>query len=112
MKTEREIALTIFDGERCITTLEDLEAAAKAIHQKAVREQQTSAHPSTLSAEIESRKTLLNAQSQPDGTTASCMTTPVTFPARPINGGKLELAPPKRGLWFAEPKFSLVTWSR
>ena len=30
----------------------------------------------------------------------------LTFPARPIQGGRLELAPPKRGLWFAEPKLN------
>jgi ATP-dependent DNA ligase len=30
----------------------------------------------------------------------------VTYPARPIQGGRLELAPPKRGLWYAEPKFN------
>src|SRR5438094_7826352 len=34
------------------------------------------------------------------------MITPITFPARPINGGRLELAPPKRGQWFAEPKYN------
>ena len=36
------------------------------------------------------------------------MTAPplLTFPARPIQGGRLELAPPKRGLWFAEPKLN------
>ena len=36
------------------------------------------------------------------------MTTPslLTFPARPIQGGRLDLAPPKRGLWFAEPKLN------
>ena len=36
------------------------------------------------------------------------MTVPplLTFPARPIQGGRLELAPPKRGLWFAEPKLN------
>ena len=36
------------------------------------------------------------------------MTTPslLTFPARPIQGGRLELAPPKRGLWYAEPKLN------
>ena len=36
------------------------------------------------------------------------MTSPplLTFPARPIQGGRLELAPPKRGLWFAEPKLN------
>ena len=31
---------------------------------------------------------------------------PPTYPARPINGGKLELARPKRGEWYAEPKFN------
>ncbi len=30
----------------------------------------------------------------------------ITFPARPIQGGRLELAPPKRGLWYAEPKLN------
>ena len=36
------------------------------------------------------------------------MTVPplLTFPARPIQGGRLDLAPPKRGLWFAEPKLN------
>jgi ATP-dependent DNA ligase len=31
---------------------------------------------------------------------------PITFPARPVNGGRLELAPPKRGEWSAEPKLN------
>ena len=31
---------------------------------------------------------------------------PITYPARPIQGGRLELAPPKRGLWFVEPKLN------
>jgi ATP-dependent DNA ligase len=30
----------------------------------------------------------------------------ITYPARPIQGGRLELAPPKRGLWYAEPKYN------
>jgi len=35
------------------------------------------------------------------------MTPPlITYPARPIQGGRLELAPPKRGLWYAEPKLN------
>ncbi len=37
MKTQ-EIVPTIFGGERCVTTLGDLEEIAKAIHLKAVRE--------------------------------------------------------------------------
>jgi len=32
----------------------------------------------------------------------------ITHPARPIQGGRLELAPPKRGLWYAEPKLNSV----
>ena len=30
----------------------------------------------------------------------------ISFPARPIQGGKLERAPKKTGLWFAEPKYN------
>lgn len=30
----------------------------------------------------------------------------LTYPARPINGGDLTLAPPKRGTWFYEPKLN------
>ena len=66
MKTE--IVLSIFGGERCVTTLEDLEAVAHAIHQKAVRESETSAHPSTLGAEIEGQISPINAESGPSKT--------------------------------------------
>ena len=31
---------------------------------------------------------------------------PITFPARPLNGGRLEFAPAKRGEWSAEPKLN------
>ena len=31
---------------------------------------------------------------------------PPTYPARPINGGGLELAPPKPGQWRYEPKYN------
>jgi ATP-dependent DNA ligase len=31
---------------------------------------------------------------------------PTTFPARPINGGPLELALPKPGHWYYEPKYN------
>jgi hypothetical protein len=30
----------------------------------------------------------------------------ITYPVRSIQGGRLELAPPKRGLWYAEPKLN------
>ncbi len=30
----------------------------------------------------------------------------ITYPARPIQGGRLDLAPPKRGRWYAEPKLN------
>ena len=65
MKTNEPIVLSIFGGERCVTTLEDLEAAASAIHSKAVRESETSANPSTLGAEIEGQIRLINAESGP-----------------------------------------------
>ena len=63
MKTE--LVLSIFGGERCVTTLEDLEAAAHAIHSKAVRESETSANPSTLGAEIEGQIRMINEQCGP-----------------------------------------------
>jgi ATP-dependent DNA ligase len=31
---------------------------------------------------------------------------PPTYPARPMNGGRLELAPPKPGQWWYEPKYN------
>ena len=68
MKTDTPIVLTIFGGERCVVSLDDLEAAAKAIHQKAVRESETSAHPSTLGAEIEGQIRVINAKSDPSET--------------------------------------------
>ena len=66
MKTE--IVLSIFGGERCVTTLEDLESVAHAINSKAIRESATSAHPSTLGAEIEGQISPINEQSGPSKT--------------------------------------------
>ncbi len=34
------------------------------------------------------------------------MTTPITYPARPINGGPMERALPKNGVWKYEPKYN------
>jgi hypothetical protein len=31
---------------------------------------------------------------------------PITYPARPMNGGSLEIALPKTGEWFYEPKYN------
>jgi len=70
MKTNAPIVLTIFGNERCVVMLDDLEAAAKAIHQKAVRERETSPQPSTRGAEIEGQIRVLNAQSGPSETEA------------------------------------------
>ena len=70
MKTDTPIILTIFGNERCVVSLDDLEAAAKAIHQRTVRESETSAHPSTLGAEIEGQIRLINEQSGPSETEA------------------------------------------
>ena len=90
MKTE-PIVLTIFGNERCVVSLDDLEAAAKAIHQKAVRDctarerissnrgaeaakpprqSETSAHPSTLGAEIEGQIRVISVKSGPSETEA------------------------------------------
>ena len=65
------------DGGRCITTRAVLERAARALAEKAAARERGEEVPSLL-----------------------------TYPARPIQGGRLELAPPKRGLWFAEPKYN------
>ena len=62
MKTNAPIVLTIFGDERCVVMLDALEAAAHAIHSKAVRERETSAHPSTLGAEIEGQIRVINEQ--------------------------------------------------
>jgi hypothetical protein len=70
MKTDAPIVLTIFGNERCVVLLDDLEAAAKAIHSRAVREAEMSAHPSTLGAEIEGQIRPINAQSDPSETEA------------------------------------------
>lgn len=65
MKTSEPIVLTIFGNERCAVSLDDLEAAAHAIHTKAVRESETRVHPSTLDSEIEGQIRVLNAESAP-----------------------------------------------
>ena len=70
MKTSEPIVLTIFGGESCVVSLDDLEAAAKAIHLRAVRESETSAHPSTLGAEIEGHIRVINEKSGPSKTEA------------------------------------------
>ena len=70
MKTNAPIVLTIFGNERCVVMLDDLEAAANAIHQKAVREWETSAQPSPFGAEIEGQIRLINEKSGPSETEA------------------------------------------
>ncbi|MEO6750203.1 MAG: hypothetical protein ABIP85_00355 [Chthoniobacteraceae bacterium] len=91
MKTE-PIVLKIFGNERCVVSLDDLEAAARAIHQRTFRDctarerissnrgaeaaksperqSETSANPSTLGAEIESQIRMINAKSGPSETEA------------------------------------------
>ncbi len=59
----------------------------------------TPAPTSTLGAGQTRQISPINAQN-------GAVPTPFTFPARPIQGGKLERAPKKTGLWFAEPKYS------
>ena len=65
MKTDDEIVLTIFGGERCVTTLADLEEIAKSIQSKAVRESETSANPSTLGGKLEGQISPINADFNP-----------------------------------------------
>jgi ATP-dependent DNA ligase len=38
--------------------------------------------------------------------TEAIVPNPPTYPARPIGGGRLELAPKKPGVWHAEPKYN------
>lgn len=71
------VTLPVFGAERCITTRAALEGAARRLAQKRQRQIEAAQPPPLL-----------------------------TYPARPIQGGRLELAPPKRGVWFAEPKFN------
>jgi len=71
------IVLSIFGGERCIATRAALEGAARRLAEKRQRQIEAAKPPALI-----------------------------TYPARPIQGGRLELAPPKRGVWFAEPKFN------
>ena len=68
MRTDAPIVLTIFGNERCVVLLDDLEAAATAIRQKAVRERETSGNPSTLGVKIEGQIRPINAQSGPSET--------------------------------------------
>ena len=72
------IVLSVFGGERCIATRAALEEAARRLAEKRQRQIEAAKPPSL----------------------------PITYPARPIQGGRLELAPPKRGVWFAEPKYN------
>ncbi len=67
MKTE-PIALTIFGSERCVVMLADHETAAKAVSEKAVREREMSAQPSTFGAEIYGQIRPINAESAPSET--------------------------------------------
>jgi len=76
MMSER-LVIPMPDGHRCVTTRAVLERAARALAEKAAARERSRQVPPLL-----------------------------TYPARPIQGGRLELAPPKRGVWFAEPKFN------
>ena len=70
MKTSEPMVLIIFGNERCVVSLDDVEAASKAIHQKAVRESEMHANPFTLGAELEGQIRLINAQYGPSETEA------------------------------------------
>jgi hypothetical protein len=59
----------------------------------------TPATISTLAADQTRQISPINAEN-------GAVPSPITFPARPIQGGKLDKAPKKTGLWFAEPKYN------
>jgi ATP-dependent DNA ligase len=56
-------------------------------------------HTATPAAKSARQSSLINAQS-------AAAPNPPTYPARPISGGRLELAPRKSGFWHAEPKYN------
>jgi len=76
MMNER-IVIPMPDGDRCVTTRATLERVVRSLAEKAESIERSRQVPPLL-----------------------------TYPARPIQGGRLELAPPKRGEWFSEPKFN------
>jgi ATP-dependent DNA ligase len=45
-------------------------------------------------------------QISPINAPTAAVPTPPTYPARPIGGGRLEIAPRKSGHWHAEPKYN------
>ncbi len=91
MKTDK-LTLTIFGNERCVTTTDALRTAAETASRKA----------GAISTPVDSQTrqiNLINAQSDSPQSA-------ITYPARPIGGGRLDLAPRKTGTWFAEPKYN------
>lgn len=76
MMSER-LVIPMPGGGRCVITRAALEEAPRALAEKASAVERSRQAPSLL-----------------------------TYPARPVQGGRLELAPPKRGEWCAEPKFN------
>ena len=54
---------------------------------------------STLGVGQTRQNSLINAQN-------GGVPSPISYPARPIQGGKLDRAPKKIGLWYAEPKYN------
>jgi hypothetical protein len=54
---------------------------------------------STLEVDQTRQKSLIN---EPNGGVPSL----ISYPARPLQGGKLDRAPKKTGLWYAQPKYN------
>ena len=84
--------IEVFQGERCVCDPLALRAAAETINHKAGG---IPYQPGSQTRQI----SLINAA-------PAAPVTPITYPARPIQGGKLDLAPRKIGIWFAEPKYN------
>ena len=88
----KPVVLGVFDGERCVCAPTALRTAAETISSKAGG---IPYQPGSQPRQIR----LINAA-------PSAPVSPITYPARPIQGGKLDLAPRKIGVWFAEPKYN------
>ena len=88
----KPVAIEVFHGERCVCDPAALRVAAETISRKA------GGIPYPPRSQTR-HSSLINADS-------AAPATPITYPARPIQGGKLDLAPRKIGVWYAEPKYN------
>ena len=88
----KSLVLDVFGGEQCVCDPTALRVAAETITRK------TGGIPYQPDSQMRQSSLINVAPAAP--------VTPITYPARPIQGGKLDLAPRKIGVWFAEPKYN------